>query len=130
MFQDFKPRVGHFLADDAVFYSLLIILVAITSFGLGKRSVEPVSFSASVQKESPIQLIQEGQEGSVIQANSGPSEEEPTFVGSKNGTKYHALWCPGASQIKEENKIYFASKEEAQKLGYTPASNCKGMEAS
>jgi hypothetical protein len=49
------------------------------------------------------------------------------LVASKNGTKYHFLWCPGASTIKEENKIYFTSKEEAEKAGYKPAVNCKGL---
>lgn len=52
---------------------------------------------------------------------------EPQFVGSRNGSKYHLLWCPGAKQIKEENKVYFTSKEEAEKKGYSPASNCKGL---
>lgn len=49
------------------------------------------------------------------------------YVGSKNGTKFHLLTCPGAKQIKEENKVFFATKEDAQKAGYTPASNCKGI---
>ena len=49
------------------------------------------------------------------------------YVGSKNGTKYHALWCPGASQIKDENKVFFNSKEEAVASGYAPATNCKGL---
>ena len=45
-------------------------------------------------------------------------------VASKNGTKYHLPWCPGAKQIKDENKITFISAEEARVQGYTPAANC------
>jgi len=52
---------------------------------------------------------------------------EKSFVASKNGTKYHYPWCPGAQSIKEENKIWFSTKEEAEKAGYQPASNCKGL---
>jgi methylphosphotriester-DNA--protein-cysteine methyltransferase len=35
--------------------------------------------------------------------------------------------CPGAKQISEQNKIWFASIEEAEKAGYKPAGNCPGL---
>ena len=47
------------------------------------------------------------------------------FVASKSGTKYHALTCPGAKQIKESNKIFFAAETDAEAAGYTRAANCK-----
>ncbi len=50
-----------------------------------------------------------------------------TYVGSKNGTKYHLPTCSGAKNIKEENRIWFGSREEAEAKGYQPASNCKGI---
>jgi hypothetical protein len=46
------------------------------------------------------------------------------YVASKAGTKYHHITCPGAKQIKEENKIYFASVQEAMAAGYSKAANC------
>lgn len=49
------------------------------------------------------------------------------YVASKNSDKYHLATCPGAQRIKEENKIWFISKEEAQKAGLTPAANCPGI---
>jgi methylphosphotriester-DNA--protein-cysteine methyltransferase len=52
---------------------------------------------------------------------------EGGYVASKNGTKYHLPWCGSAKQIKEENKVWFATKEEAEAAGYTPAANCKGI---
>ncbi|MDB9944483.1 hypothetical protein OAD26_00590, partial [bacterium] len=59
------------------------------------------------------------------------TEEEKTdtdtVVGSINGTKYHLPWCPGAQQMKEENKIVFETQEQAREAGYTPAGNCKGL---
>ena len=48
-------------------------------------------------------------------------------VASKNGTKYFLPWCGGASQIKDENKIWFSTKEAAEAAGYAPAANCKGL---
>jgi hypothetical protein len=40
------------------------------------------------------------------------------FVGSKNSTKYHLATCAAAKRIKPENRLCFATKEEAEKRGY------------
>jgi hypothetical protein len=61
-----------------------------------------------------------------IKNNSG-EQQTGNIVASKNGTKYYYSWCGGASRISEKNKITFSSIEEARSLGYTPASNCKGL---
>jgi methylphosphotriester-DNA--protein-cysteine methyltransferase len=50
-----------------------------------------------------------------------------SFVASKSGKAYHLPWCSGAKRIKEENKIWFQTKEEAEKAGYHPAGNCEGL---
>lgn len=50
------------------------------------------------------------------------------YIGSKNSNVYHLPDCPGAQRIKEENKICFSSKEEAEKAGYRPAKNCPGLQ--
>jgi len=52
---------------------------------------------------------------------------EGSYVASKSGKAYHLPWCPGAQRIKEENKVWFQSKEEAEAAGYSPAGNCKGL---
>lgn len=49
------------------------------------------------------------------------------YVASRSGTAYHLPWCVGALRIREENKIWFSSKEEAEQKGYHPAKNCKGL---
>lgn len=45
-------------------------------------------------------------------------------VASKNGSKYHFPWCPGAGQIKEENKVWYADEEAAVRAGLEKAKNC------
>lgn len=42
------------------------------------------------------------------------------FVGSKNSDKYHLPKCSFAKRIKPENRVCFASKEDAEKRGYVP----------
>ncbi|MCA9367941.1 deoxyribonuclease I, partial [Candidatus Kaiserbacteria bacterium] len=53
---------------------------------------------------------------------------ETTVIASKNGTKYHLPSCPGASQIKEANRLEFASIAQARAAGYEPAKNCPGLQ--
>jgi len=49
------------------------------------------------------------------------------FVASKSGTKYYLPTCSGVKRIKEENKVYFDSIEEAEAEGLEPAKNCPGL---
>ncbi len=53
--------------------------------------------------------------------------QSKTYVASKTGTKYHLPTCIGARSIKEENKVWFTTRMDAEQAGYTPAGNCKGM---
>lgn len=49
---------------------------------------------------------------------SGATQTACMFVGSKNSTKYHSPSCSYAKRIKPENRVCFASKEDAEKRGY------------
>jgi hypothetical protein len=49
------------------------------------------------------------------------------YVASKNGTKYYLASCSGAKRIKDENKIWFASVEDAKASGRSASSACKGL---
>ena len=53
-----------------------------------------------------------------------PKNEGGEIVASKSGVKYYYANCSGASRIAEANKVYFASKAEAEGAGYTLAVNC------
>lgn len=52
-----------------------------------------------------------GEEVSVSKQNSG------LFVASKNSKLYHKVDCVYAGKIKEENKIFFNSAQEAEDAG-------------
>ena len=47
------------------------------------------------------------------------------YVASKNSTAFHTPDCKWEQRIKEENKIWFKTREEALKKGYTPCKVCK-----
>lgn len=46
------------------------------------------------------------------------------FMASINGKAYYPKDCAAGNRIKEENRIWFDTKEEAESQGYKPAQNC------
>jgi hypothetical protein len=119
-----------------VYVSFVIFLVGFGSFELGRLSVSkalktPITIEeggvAWNDREAPA-----GRSASGItqaEATSSPEGFEKTgmYVGSKSSRIFHLPTCPGAKRLKDENKIWFTTKEEALKNGYTAAANCKGI---
>jgi hypothetical protein len=119
-------KLKSFLVDDAVFYSLLLVLVAVASFGLGRLSVfqkSPENQSSGAISALPIAAANPTPVATVPTT----SEQTGEVVASKSGTKYHLPTCSGAKRIKPENLISFASPAAAEAAGYTPAANCPGL---
>lgn len=115
-------KLKSFLAEDIYFYPLLLVVISVVSFGLGRVSMLPPQ---ETQQGSVILTTQPIKSEYVKDVSStGSSAQEIQLVGSKNGSKYHAQWCPGAKQIREENKVYFDSVSDAAAHGYTQAGNC------
>ncbi|CAN5732140.1 hypothetical protein BH11PAT2_BH11PAT2_07130 [soil metagenome] len=56
-----------------------------------------------------------------------PSSTAHNYVASKTGSKYYLPSCGTVSRIKEENRVYFATKSDAEKAGYEPSTSCKGL---
>jgi len=128
-------KIKEFLNSDKgkdLFIILIVILVAFGSFGLGRLSKveegkEPIEIIYPEDQTAPSSLEASVFEATTASESSSTILATKSFVASKNGTKYHFSWCSGAKQIKEENKIWFNSREEAEKAGYTKAANCKGL---
>jgi methylphosphotriester-DNA--protein-cysteine methyltransferase len=57
--------------------------------------------------------------------NTIPQNKTGMFVASKNSKIYHSPDCQYVKRIKDENKIFFKSAEDARKKGYTPHSCVK-----
>lgn len=62
-----------------------------------------------------------------FQLSTGPTTNQGIYVASKSGTRYYLPTCSGVSRIKEENKIWFQTKEQAEARGLLPAANCPGL---
>lgn len=129
--ENFKSGVKRLLAHDELYTLLLVVLVGVSAFGLGQASVAE---DAKENRLGPITRPQQMANGSVLPISTKPSTTtvgdsvtSGMYVASKSGSKYHLPWCGGAKQIKETNKVWFATKEAAEDAGYTPAANCKGI---
>lgn len=118
---------------EGVLMALIVVLASSGSFGLGMLAARETGTGDVWVEELPLKEVSLG---ASAQAAAGEPEQalpEPTlnaggqYVASKNGTKYYLPWCGGVSRIKEENKVWFSSKEEAEAKGYAPAANCKGI---
>lgn len=147
-----KRGVGQYAPD--LFVPIVVILVGLSAFGLGRLSaLEHVPPVIHMSEESPGEippknaakapgelspentakvsgeLLPDTAQTPGTQAASAAlaSPEAGSVVASKSGTKYHLPWCPGAKSIKEENKIWFSTAAEAENAGYTKAANCKGL---
>ena len=112
--------VKHYQREAII--GIYIVLIGIISFNLGKIN--------SFQK-TPLQV---GDKAIIYDAVNDSDKQQETskqvkkldlrVVVSKNSDKYHFSWCSSAKRIKEENKIWFNSEQEAIGAGYILAGNC------
>lgn len=126
----FKIRQSFDVKEDT-FIVLVIILIGLAGFGLGRLSalekgrepvtIKPADFITLATTTMPIQPVLP------IGAISTGGNTKGMLVASKNGTKYYFPWCAGVSKIKEENKVWFDSYASAQAAGLTAATNCPNL---
>ena len=101
----------------------IIFFTGLSSFGLGRLSV--------VLKPAPPILITDSSQRKEADSSNAISAIAPTdtrVVASRNGASYYFAWCSGVKRIKEENKIWFSTKEAAEKAGLKQAANCSGLQ--
>ncbi len=126
-----KSGAGSASRNDILLVGIMVVLAA-GSFGLGRLSksstggtgitLQTVSLTQEAAAQAALQSATDTKESTSI--SSSKSAPEAIF-GSKNGTKYYWASCSGASRIKEENKVFWSSEEEARGAGYEKSSTCK-----
>jgi len=123
-------KIKQFIESDTgkdIMIVIIVILVGLGSFELGRLSKE--SSSNSIKIEYPDENTNQG--ASVISAltdvenmKTSVNNSGKTFFASSRGSKYYTISCSAGKTIKQENRVYFATGEEAQKAGYTLSSSC------
>ena len=129
------PKFKSFLANDLLFYSVLLVLIAVGSFGLGRLSVsstkvpeKPLFLKENITSASVVNAVPAATASTSVKAEVTTVSKTAAVVGSKSGTKYHLPNCPGAKRIKPANLISFETIDAAKAAGYTPAANCPGLQ--
>jgi len=110
-------KIKHFYTyiPVEVLFSIIIILVGFSAFGLGRLSA-----------------LDDSRQGAQLLYDTNLSTEPIIHIGgaivaSKKGSKYHYPWCSGAKRMSEKNKRWFKTTTDARNAGYLPAGNCKGL---
>lgn len=118
----------------SLFYFLLVLTVGVISFYLGRLSTQKNS-------ESPNLTKQVAQNSNNLKAQSFIKEADTEtnkttfkntvnkttwkYIASKNGKIYYPKDCKGSQRIKESNRVFFETKEEAEYKGYKQTASCK-----
>ena len=130
-----KQRLGRIPAD--VLIIAVLVLSSSASFGLGVlagKDMKGATTDGNLWIEQLPAAVRAG--GGPAAAVAAPQKTETApvapagpkvYVASKNGTKFYLPSCGTANRIKEENKVWFATKEEALAAGYEPSTTCKGL---
>jgi len=123
-----KRLVGWVKTNNKELYlATIIILTAVISFGLGRLSkIREEKTPITIENVKENEETSESKSLSTSNVDSGIKADK-IFVASRNGKKYYYAWCESANVIKEQNRIWFSTQAEAEKAGYQPAANCKGL---
>jgi hypothetical protein len=130
--QEILIKFKHIASSNDIHTVMILISIAFSSFMLGKYSVVTPNDISTINHEvvnsAGIRQVVEQTPGHDVASNTELTNKiEGGYVASKSGTKYHLPWCSGAQRIKEENKVWFSTKESAEAAGYAPAANCPGI---
>ena len=110
-------------------FGFILILVAgfFSGYSYSQEQIEKQSIIIEDPDESCVDLFFDRSEislNSQLKGDSASSKEISTpkqnselFVASKNSKLYHKADCAYVNRIKEENKIFFNSAQEAEDMG-------------
>lgn len=117
---------------------VIVILVGLGSFELGRLSKTNTSSGIKIEYPNNQDFKQIGNQtaSTILSKNSSLGTNTKTsqttsnstgknFFASSRGSKYYSIGCSAGKSLKLENRIYFATKEEAERAGYELSSSCK-----
>ncbi len=106
-----------------IFLGFCILLISVVGYNLGRINAlnKTPSKTANVYQNTTATPVL----NSPKQTPTQPKDQRVVASKASSTKKYHFIWCPGAKQIKEANKLWFENDIAAQKAGYTLAGNCQ-----
>ncbi len=123
------PKGATFSKLEPLALPLIVVLVGVGAFGLGR-----LSYMRDTTQALRV-VYPEGEPAKALASTAAVAAAAPApvkagegaYVASKNGSKYYLTTCSSANRIKQENRVYFVSIDDARAAGYEPAANCPGL---
>lgn len=103
-----------------LFLVLVIVLVALLAFGIGRISQAGNREPIKIEMDSNLQASMDN--GNSLKIVNSKIENLAGVFASSKGRKYYYPGC--SNTISEANKITFSTPKEAELAGFTLASNC------
>jgi hypothetical protein len=75
--------------------------------------------------EAAEQIIAARRQAKDQEVTAATEEEESEILADRQGKVYYAGACRPATEVKETNRIFFKTTEQAEKAGYTAAKTCQ-----
>ncbi|GEM_PF-1140474 len=106
---------------------VFLALGLLTGLGIGllitSNTPMPIIIDRNAKITVPETILKDMEAGkeSIVKPSYMPGGN---FIASISGKAYYPANCEAAKKIKEENRIWFNSAEEARAQGYQPAKNC------
>ena len=110
---------------NTLILGLILVSCSGISFAIGFSARAHVADAAPVVIECPDSAYMPAPAATASESASAASNAGEAYVASKNGKKYYPASCAGAANIKDENKVYFATDTAAQAAGYSLSATCK-----
>lgn len=127
-------KIKQFLEGDKgkdILTVLIVILVGLGAFLLGRLSKESDSSGIKIEYSGQTGILEANAISSidflekVSTAQNSQNSSGKNFFASNRGSKYYSIGCSGGKNIKQENRVYFETREEAEKAGYELSSSCR-----
>ena len=121
--------------DDSLIKRISTIWVILSLIGVGgalylvgridaSESAHQTSIEVVYPEEMAVkQRTSSSEEPSLEQGLSSSNTE--ALVASRNGTRYYTPGCSGIGRIKDENRVYFDTPEQAEAAGLSLAQSCQ-----
>ena len=139
-----KPKITYWLDSEKgkdIMVVVIVILVGLGSFELGRLSKQNTSSGIQIEytdqnSNQQASIFSSLASSSVLPARNASRNDAggqktridnsgKNFFASSKGSKYYSMGCSAGKSIKQENRVYFATREAAEGAGYTLASGCK-----
>ncbi|MCJ7787068.1 hypothetical protein MUP06_02590 [Patescibacteria group bacterium] len=114
------PHCLRILTKFSLFVKKNFWLFSLGFLGISLSFSFGIIIGANIISRPPMiiekQLLLDIEETSIKGENA--EDKEFSFVASSRGKYYYPIDCSLADTLKEENKIYFKTRQEAEKGGY------------